>query len=131
MRLFTRHGFIGVVSARYPGRSIDPARIVVRARVRRHLERLLARYPEELAGVEIIDCGGTDYAHRIVVGKSAWVRVTTALAADIDYDNFKSEVAQYRGKEGEPYEEALHEVWHTMYDLQDYLQPGGRRRRLP
>ena len=37
---------------------------------------------------------------------------------DIDYGNFKSEVARHQGSAGAAYEDTLHEVWDTMYRLQ-------------
>ena len=37
---------------------------------------------------------------------------------ETDYDNFKSEVARFQGREGAEYEHALHEVWAVMNKLQ-------------
>ena len=38
---------------------------------------------------------------------------------EMDYDNFKSEVAQFQGRDGAAYEHALHEVWSVMYSIQE------------
>ncbi len=40
------------------------------------------------------------------------------LAEETDYDNFKSEVARYQGRNGAAYEHSLHEVWSVMHRLQ-------------
>ena len=58
------------------GQPVDPGRIIVRARVRGHLEALQTRFPDLLGGCEIQDSGGTDYAYRLFVEKSAWTEVS-------------------------------------------------------
>lgn len=37
---------------------------------------------------------------------------------ETDYDNFKSEVANYQGPAGADYEHLLHKVWSVMNKLQ-------------
>lgn len=66
----------------------------------------------------IADTTDTDYAHRVVVPKPSWVRVMAALADEIDYGNFKDEVARHQGADGAAYEKALHEAWSVMHKLQ-------------
>jgi hypothetical protein len=44
--------------------------------------------------------------------------VLAGLAEEIDYDNFKSEVARHQGRAGAAYECSLHEVWSVMHGLQ-------------
>ena len=76
---------------------------MVRAQVFGHLDALKSRFPELLGGLEILDSGGTDYAHRFFVAKPAWTQVVAELAEETDYDNLKSEpplsepLAQKRG----------------------------------
>ena len=122
MWIFTKHGFFSAVCAREGdgkhGRPVDPERIMVRGRVRSHLEALKGRFPNLLGRCDIQDSAGTDYAFRLFVPKSAWVRVLAGLAEETDYDNFKSEVARTQGKGGAAYEHALHEVWSVMNRLQ-------------
>jgi hypothetical protein len=52
MWIFTKHGFFSAVCARQGdgkhGQSVDPDRILVRARVRGHLDALKKRFPERL-----------------------------------------------------------------------------------
>ena len=122
MWLFTKHGFFSAVCARHgdgrSGQSLDADRVMVRARVRAHLQALQAQFPDSLGRCEILETVGTDYRFRIFVGKDGWADVVAALAREIDYDNFKSAVARHQGP-GEPaYEQALHEVWAAMHALQ-------------
>jgi hypothetical protein len=120
MWLFTKHGFYSVVCARQGGggygQPIDEERLMVRARLRQHLEALKTRFPALLGQVEILAFHGSDYAFRIFVPKTTWVTVAAELANEIAYDNFKAEVA--RGSAGDDYEAALHEVWSVMDRLQ-------------
>jgi hypothetical protein len=122
MWLFTKYGFFSAVCARQGDgghhQPVDPDRIMVRARIRGHLESLAQRFPESLGACEIHESTSTDYAFRLFVEKPAWSRVLSQLAQETDYDNFKSAVAHWQGDDGAPYEHALHEVWSAMYGLQ-------------
>jgi len=122
MWIFTKHGFFSAVCARQAngkqGQPVDPERIMVRARLRGHLEALKKRFPDLLSECEIQESAGTDYAYRLFVQKSAWMQVVAGLAEETDYDNFKSEVAQHQGKAGSAYEHSLHDVWSVMHRLQ-------------
>ncbi len=122
MWIFTKHGFFSAVCARRGGgehgQPIDPNRIMIRARLRTHLEALQNRFPDLLGDHEIQEFAGTDYAFRIFVAKSAWSKVLSDLAEETDYDNFKSEVARCQGETGAAYERSLHDVWSVMYRLQ-------------
>lgn len=90
---------------------------MVRSRLRQHLDALIERFPDLLGQSEIKEFAGTDYAFRIFVPKPAWSQVLVALAEDMDYDNFKSEVARFQGPDGTAYEHALHKVWSVMHGL--------------
>ena len=120
MWLFTKYGFYSVVCARQGdgrlGRPVDTNRVMVRARVRDHLEALIGRFQDQLGAAEIQAFPGSDYAWRIFVPKQSWTTAVAALAEEVDYDNFKSAVAHMRGRDG--YEQALHDVWEVMYRLQ-------------
>jgi hypothetical protein len=122
MWLFTRHGFFSAVCARQGdgehGQPVDPERIMVRARVRTHLEALKKRFQNLLGKYDVQTFAGTDYAFRIFVAKSVWCQVLEELGQETDYDNFKSEVAHHQGAAGAAYERALHDVWSVMYRLQ-------------
>jgi hypothetical protein len=122
MWLFTKHGFYSAVCARQGdgkhNQPVDPDRIMVRARLRSHLEALKTRFPELFGQNEIWEFVGTDYAFRLFVEKPVWSQVLVGLNDEMDYDNFKSEVAHHQGKAGADYEHALHEVWSVMNRLQ-------------
>jgi hypothetical protein len=122
MWVFTKHGFFSAVCARQGsgkhGQPVDPDRIMVRARLRSHLKALQERFPDHLGDCDIQESAGTDYAFRLFVQKSAWVRVLAGLAEETDYDNFKGEVARHQGKAGAAYERSLHDVWSVMHKLQ-------------
>lgn len=122
MWVFTKHGFFSAVCARQgdgsAGQPVDTERIMVRARLQRHLVALKRRFPELLDAAEIRRSAGTDYAFRLFVAKSVWANVLAALAEEIEYGNFKSEVARHQGMAGVAYEHALHDVWSVMYKLQ-------------
>jgi hypothetical protein len=124
MWIFTKHGFFSAVCARQGdgrhGRPIDPDRIMVRARVRSHLEALKKRFPNILGECGIRESAGTDYAFRLFVQKSAWMEVLAGLAEETDYDNFKSEVARHQGRAGAAYAHSLHEVWSVINKLQKF-----------
>jgi hypothetical protein len=122
MWIFTKHGFFSAGCARKGsgshGQPVDPDRIMVRARIRGHLEALKKRFADLLGECDIQESSGTDYAYRLFVQKSAWMQVLAALAEETDYDNFKSEVARHQGRAGVAYEHSLHEVWSVMNKLQ-------------
>lgn len=122
MWIFTKHGFFSAVCARLGsgkhGQPIDPDRLMVRARVRGHLDALRTRFPDLLGPCDVREFAGTDYAFRIFVDKRVWSQVLSALAEETDYDNFKSEVARHQGRKGADYERSLHDVWSVMYRLQ-------------
>ena len=53
------------------------------------------------------------------VDKAVWPPVLVGLGEEIDYDNFKSEVARHQGAAGTSYEQTLHDVWSVMYAFQE------------
>ncbi len=122
MWIFTKHGFYSAVCARQGdgshGQPIDTDRIMVRARVRGHLEALKDQFPELLADCESKESLAADYAFRIFVEKPVWSQVFVGLNDELDYDNFKSKVARHQSSDGTAYEHSLHEVWSVMNRLQ-------------
>jgi hypothetical protein len=122
MWLFTKYGFYSAVCARKGNgehcQPVDPNRIMVRARLRIHLEALRKRFPDLLDGCDIRDFGGSDYPYRIFMDKPIWSQVLVGLNEEIDYDNFKDKVADFQKQTGATYENSLHEVWSVMRKLQ-------------
>ena len=122
MWIFTRYGFFSFVCARQGdgkyGQPVDPDRIMIRARSMEHLECLKGRFVDELDQYDIREFGNSDYPFRIIIKKLIWWKLVTKLAEEVDYDNFKSEVARYLGQSGSDYGEALHQVWEVMRHLE-------------
>ncbi len=123
MWVFTRYGFYSAVCARQGdgrhGSAVDPDRVMVRARVRVHLENLRRRFPELLGRCEVQESPRTDYRYRLFADKRAWARVVEGLAEEMDYDNFKAAVARHEGGALTPYGRSLHEVWGVMRSCQE------------
>jgi hypothetical protein len=122
MWLFTQYGFFSVVCAREGdgswGNAVDEGRVMVRARLRDHLEGLKIGFPEDLRTTEIIETAATDYRYQLFVDKAVWVCVLQLLGEELDYDNFKSKVARNIDAVGGEYEQSLHDVWDIMHRLQ-------------
>ncbi len=106
MWLFTVHGFFSCVRDKN-------GRIMVRARERGHLDRLKKRFKLSSPVIETPDA---DYRWRIVIAKATYVFLAGELAGEVDYGNFKSEVAAEHGYN--QYEKSLHRVWSVMHELQ-------------
>lgn len=111
MWLFTRHGFFSVV-ANHRGDA------VVRARRREHLESLLDRMDLHR---RIVTLEHADYRYRVMIPKMSWIEISSQLAEDIDYSNFKAEAQKTIGIDD--YTKMLHEVWALVDD-----RLGDRRR---
>jgi hypothetical protein len=118
MWIFTRYGFYSVVCARgKDGAGLDTNTLMVRARVRHHLERLQSRFGS-LESYSIHASANTDYRYRIIVPKTYWKEVATQMAEEISYGNFKDEATKTLGFARSDYIEALHYVWSRLYGLQ-------------
>jgi hypothetical protein len=119
MWLFTRYGFFSIVCARKgfgeSGQPVDPDQIMVRGRSREHLEQLQKRFPS-LVDLSIESFPRSDYPFRLFLPKPVWADVMKDLAEELDYDNFKSEVA--RQLDSSHYLDCLHDVWGIMRRLE-------------
>lgn len=101
-----------------PGRRPSAARkLMVRARVRRHLELLQRDHPS-LRRYPIIESEpGRDYKWRIIVPRTTFARVVAAMVTGIRYGNFKGACAA--SPDLDPaYVDALHSVWAVFRRLQ-------------
>lgn len=107
MWLFTPFGFYSVVEDR-----ARPGQVLVRGRV---LADMLALQRDYLPGMEIIGGAGTDYAWRGSVERGAWEAAVAAIAADIDYGNFKDAVHH---RQGRARARAYLAIWDAMVHLQ-------------
>ena len=121
MWVFATHGVYSVVCARRGAggwdQPVDPDRVMIRARVRGHLDGLIDRFPV-LAGGGIIETPAADYRWRVIVSKADWADALRELALDTDYDNFKNAAKAELGEQGHRYYAVLAEVWAAGHRLQ-------------
>lgn len=125
MWLFTRLGFYSAVCGKTDKGAIDPDTMMIRARLRVHLERLVKAFPALLGDCEIHKSESRDYRFRMIVPKLVWVELATALADEVDYGNFKDQCHREWDKTptGSSYTNSLHRVWGVMYDVQQRHTP--------
>jgi hypothetical protein len=106
MWLFTLDGFYSAVAAHD-----DPDTLVVRARVRKDAERLVAR----TGTGEVLETRDRDYRYRVRLPRAVWAQYVADAASGIDYDNFKDAVAHMHGRQRANDYAA---VWGVMYHVQ-------------
>jgi len=122
MWLMTTMGMFSAVCPRTEegrGGKIETDKIMVRARVRSHLEALQERFGA-LGAAEMIETPHADYRYRIVVDKADWMEAVGRMIDEQDYTNFKNAADAAQGRRGAAYVHALHRVWETMYELQKF-----------
>ena len=103
MWIFTTSGFISAVK-------IDD-HIIVRARDKKSLEPLAHFTHQSIKHTPL-----SDYPYRLTSNSKQFAQWTEAMASNIDYSNFKSEVALTRGNK---FAKALSKVWSDMHDVED------------
>lgn len=110
MWMITPIGFFSVVQ-----KSTDKLQgtLTVRARVKGDLENLKKHYLPELA--DITESHNTDYRYRAVAPRSAVAAAMVRLVDELDYDNFKNEVARMQGYVRS---HLYHDVWDVLYRMQ-------------
>jgi hypothetical protein len=114
MWVFTRFGFFSVVCDTKHG-PLNPEMLMIRARVRSHLEKLKNKF-SNLKVFPIEDYKpGNDYECRIYVPKQVWENVMAQLVSEIDYGNFKNEAIKEVGYG--KYSSSLSKVWYIMANL--------------
>jgi hypothetical protein len=107
MWLFTKTGYFSVVQDWG-----DRDTLHIRARFREDLERLKKGYAPGLA---IHHTPRADYAYRGTLTRKQFVVVVAALAANVDYPNFKDKVTEEQGRERH---NLYMDVWTTMSNAQ-------------
>jgi hypothetical protein len=118
MWMFTRYGFYSIACAENASGSTDPQTIMIRARCLAHVENLKERFTS-LANFEVVTTPKRDYRYRMIAPKAIWTQVLAELASEQEWSNFKNEAADFQGKTGSEYIQALHDVWGIMYSLQN------------
>ena len=110
MWLCTRHGFFSVTRSKE-----QPSKIQVRARVRMHLENIIPML--EGKRPKVIYTPQADYHYRILLSPGQAQYLLQELAREIDYCNFKDEVAQAM-PDDKKYKSALSSVWQIFSRIQ-------------
>ncbi len=108
MWLMTNIGFFSAVQK--PGTDF----LTVRARVKGDLDALREQYLPTLS--KTIGHAGTDYPWRATVSHEDFAQALGKIAQNIDYDNFKNEVARRQGKTRS---HRYSRVWHALYGMGD------------
>jgi hypothetical protein len=103
MWIFTNTGFVSAVS--------NGKNLMVRSRDRESLEPLA-----ESAKTEIIATPASDYPYRTIVSNEIFSGWVAHMASNIEYKNFKSEVAATRGYD---FAQPLMKVWSAMHEVED------------
>ena len=108
MWIFTPFGFFSIVQKTHDASD----QLTIRGRVRGDLENLVSHLPSASA---IREDPNADYRFRITADKDDIAYLMARLVVDLDYDNFKNQVAKEQG-----YERAAcyGDVWATLYALQ-------------
>lgn len=109
MWLITPIGFFSVVQK---PTDIKKQTLTVRARVREDLEALKTFLPE-LGRIQTSTAN--DYRYRAVAPKAAVAKAMASLIEQLDYSNFKNEVAAVQGQARAS---AYHDVWSVLHRLQ-------------
>jgi len=119
MWLYLIYGFFSIASAKSEdGITNDPNVMMIRARIREHLQNLKVRFPDLLGRAKIVYSEDTDYAWRIIVPKSIWISVISQVAEEQTWSNYKNEAAKNKSHVKSGFDRALHRVWAIMYELQ-------------
>ena len=122
MWVLSIYGFYSIACANEPDGTIDTNTVMVRSRLKKHLENLKNRFPA-LADAEILNWSNRDYRYRLIVPKTVWVEILKEMAEEQEWSNFKNEAASRQTQLGSAYIRALHDVWETMYELQESDTP--------
>ena len=106
MWLFTKIGFFSAVQK--SGTNC----ITIRARVRNDLDRLRHEYLPDLSPT--VGNAGTDYPWRATAPHAKFAAALSKMVLDIDYGNFKDEIAKRQGKARAS---RYGKVWSALYDM--------------
>ena len=103
MWVFTTSGFVSAV--------FKDGAIQVRARDRKSLEPLV-----KLTGAAIAATPLADYPYRIAMTNEQFAAWVSQVALSVNYNNFKSEIADIRGY---GFAKPLIQVWSVMHEVED------------
>lgn len=118
MWLFTKVGFFSAVlkEESETEKTVAEQVVMVRARVREDLDAFRKMYAPKLGPT--LEWPGRDYPYRGLITKRDLAEAMAKAVLDLDYDNFKSKVAQEQG-----YDRAhlYGAVWGVMNDAESKL----------
>ena len=124
MWLFTNFGFFSIVQ------KPNTTNLTVRTRVRSDLDILRDQYLPELGPT--MGKAGSDYPWRASVPHASLAAAMNKIVMDLNYSNFKNEVA---AKQGKARASRYHKVWDALYDMpeESHLasKPGSKAKALP
>lgn len=106
MWVFTQDGFVSAVR-----HNSQPDHLMVRARDEKSLHQLRG-----MTNQPIVKTPTGDYPYRVTVTEDYFKLWLMEHVADLQYTNFKSQVAVTRGKK---YAHPLSDVWATMHEVED------------
>ena len=92
---------------------MEAGTLTIRARVRSDLQAL--RHQDLPSLGTITENEGTDYPYRAKAKRSEVAKALAQMVQQLEYDNFKNEVAK---KQGHHRAKVYHEVWDVLYDLE-------------
>jgi len=111
MWLITPMGFFSIVCK--PGDE-EQGTLTVRSRVKSDLEALGKNFLPSLGA--IVEGAGTDYRYRAKAQRDDIGKALALMVQQLDYGNFKNEVAHRQGK----YRASVYgKVWEVLYNLQE------------
>jgi hypothetical protein len=118
--LLTPLGFFSIVRK---ADDVGGKTLTIRARVKTDLEALRVRYLPGLK--EIKENAGSDYRYRAKAPRNQVAAALAQMVQDVDYANFKSEVAKKQGR----YRATTYgKVWDVLYGLSRFTcSPFDRR----
>jgi hypothetical protein len=102
MWIASTNGFISIVQ-HYD----QPDTLVVRARVVQDLQSIFDNK-------RILETKEADYRYRVLVKKQEMAGIIVKMIKDIDYPNFKNQIAIHPGQKDKLH--AYHEIWEVMAD---------------
>jgi hypothetical protein len=110
MWLITPIGFYSIVCK--PG-DAEAKNLTIRARVKSDLEALRQEYLPSLGTIS--EDAGTDYRFRAKAKREEVEKALPLMVQQLDYENFKDEVAN---KQGKYRAQVYHKVWDVLFTLQ-------------
>lgn len=113
MWLFTEYGFFSIVEKPEDGSDPSKKMLTVRARVRSDLDEFCRRCG--MAPSEIVEVTHADYRYRVRAERNAIIGQLAEAVHNVDYDNFKSRVAEIQGQARAA---CYHKVWDVVQRLQ-------------